>query len=122
MLIRIYPAKFQYFDPVFLQESHSFVLVRNWCDKHTLNTKTIANKGDLIKYEIRYRWLNELFISQYSFIDLNISRIPELFRYVNPCIFIWFHGTLVRNWCGVWEVDIWKRVHHDRLVGPYPTE
>ena len=66
------------------------------------------------QYEIRYRWLNELFISQYSFINLNISHIHKLFRYVNLCIYIYFHGELVRNWCGVWEVDIWKRVHHDK--------
>ena len=93
-----------------------------WRRIHNQKSKNLENKGDLRINEIRYCWLNELFICQYSFINLNISYISELFRYVNPCIFIWFHGTLVRNWCGVWEVDIWKRVHHDRLVGPYPTE
>ena len=76
--------------------------------------KKLYNKGDLRIYEIRYRWLNELFISQYSFIYLNISHISVLFRYANPCICISFYGSLVRNWCGVWEVDIWKRVHHDK--------
>ena len=64
--------------------------------------------------EIRYCWLNACFISQYSSINLNITHISELFRYINPCIYIYFHGELVRNWCGVWEVDIWKRVHHDK--------
>ena len=71
-------------------------------------------KRSFVTYEIRYRWINELFISQYSFINLNISHIHKLFRYVNLCIYIYFHGELVRNWCGVWEVDIWKRVHHDK--------
>ena len=71
-------------------------------------------KRSFVTYEIRYRWLNELFISQYSFIILNVFHISELFRYLNPCIFMQFHGSLVRNWCGVWEVDIWKRVHHDK--------
>ena len=78
------------------------------------NRKTLENKGDLRIYEIRYRWLNACFISQYSSINLNKTHISELFRYINPCIYIYFHGELVRNWCGVWEVDIWKRVHHDK--------
>ena len=86
----------------------------NGVEYTTRNRKTLENKGDLRINEIRYRWLNELFISQYSFIILNIFHISELFRYVNPCIFMQFHGSLVRNWCGVWEVDIWKRVHHDK--------
>ena len=47
--------------------------------------------------------------------NLNKTHISELFRYTNPCIYIYVHGELVRNWCGVWEVDIWKRVRHDRL-------
>ena len=51
--------------------------------------------------EIRYRWIIGLFISQYTFIKLNISHIYELFRYINPCIHIYFHDKLVRNWCGV---------------------
>lgn len=65
--------------------------------------------------EIRYRWIIGLFISQYTFIKLNISHIYELFRYINPCIHIYFHDKLVRNWCGVWEATFGKRVHHDRL-------
>ena len=66
-------------------------------------------------YEIRYWWIIDLFISQYTFIKLNISHIYELFRYINPCIYIYFHDKLVRNWCGVWEATFGKRVHHDRL-------
>ena len=46
--------------------------------------------------EIRYRWIIGLFISQYTFIKLNISHIYELFRYINPCIYIYFH-----DWCGI---------------------
>ena len=65
--------------------------------------------------EIRYRWIIGLFISQYTFIKLNISHIYELFRYINPCIHIYFHDKLVRNWCGVWDATFGKRVHHDRL-------
>lgn len=67
------------------------------------------------KYEIRNRWIIGLFISQYTFIKLNISHIYELFRYINPYIYIYFHDKLVRNWCGVWEATFGKRVHHDRL-------
>ena len=65
--------------------------------------------------EIRYRWIIGLFISQYTFIKLNISHIYELFRHITPCIYIYFHDKLVRNWCGVWESTFGKRVHHDRL-------
>ena len=39
-------------------------------------------------YEIRYRWINSLFISLYSFINLNKSHIFVLFRYINPCTYI----------------------------------
>ena len=88
---------------------------QKWRRTHKQKRKTIDNKGDLRIYEIRYRGINACFISQYSSINLNITHISELFRYINPCIYIYFHGELVRNWCGVWEVDIWKRVHHDRL-------
>lgn len=56
--------------------------------------------------EIRYWWIIGLFISQYTFIKLNISHIYELFRYINPCIHIYFHDKLVRNWCGKWENNI----------------
>lgn len=65
----------------------------------------MENKG-VFEYEIRYRWLNACFISQYSSINLNKTHISELFRYINPCIYIYFHGELVRNWCGVWESTI----------------
>lgn len=64
--------------------------------------------------EIRYRRISELFIYQYSSLIVNISRIPKLFRYVNPCTFIQFHGRLVRNWCGSFGVIYSrKRVHRD---------
>ena len=38
--------------------------------------------------KIRYRWINSLFISLYSFINLNKSHIFVLFRYINPCTYI----------------------------------
>ena len=73
---------------------------------HNQKSKALENKGDLRIYEIRYRWINACFISQYSSINLNKTHISELFRYINPCIYIYFHGELVRNWCGVWESTI----------------
>ena len=79
---------------------------RNGVEYTTRNRKALENKGDLRIYEIRNRWLNACFISQYSYINLNKTHISELFRYINPCIYIYFHGELVRNWCGVWESTI----------------
>ena len=78
-------------------------------------TKCTSTPKERNIYEIRYRWIIGLFISQYSFIKLDISHIYELFRSINPCIHIYFHDKLVRNWCGVWEATFGKRVHHDRL-------
>ena len=72
------------------------------------NNLSEENKEDFL-YEIRYRRLNACFISQYSSINLNKTHISELFRYINPCIYIYFHGELVRNWCGVWESTFGKR-------------
>ena len=71
--------------------------------------ETIENKGDIGKYEIRYRRLNACFISQYTFIKLNKTHICVLFCYINPCIYIYFHGKLVRNWCGVWKSTLGER-------------
>ena len=73
------------------------------------------HEGDIESYESRKWWIIGLFISQYSFTKLNISHIYELFRHITPCIYIYFHDKLVRNWCGVWESTFGKRVHHDRL-------
>ena len=76
--------------------------------------ETIANKGDLIKYEIRYRKISELFIGQYSVIFIHNTHISKPFRYVNSCISMQFHGRLVRNWCGGFGIcHTRKQVHHD---------
>lgn len=61
---------------------------RNGVEHAETIEKTIANKGDFEIYEIRYRWINSLFISLYSFINLNKSHIFVLFRYINPCTYI----------------------------------
>ena len=73
----------------------------------------VHQKGDYL-YEARYRRISEFFICQYSSIILNNSRISKLFRYVNSCISMQFHGRLVRNWCVSFEVIYFRKwVHHD---------
>ena len=65
-------------------------------------------------YETRYRRISEFFIYQYCSIIVNISHISKLFRYVNPCTSMQFHGRLVRNWCGGFGIcHTRKWVHHD---------
>ena len=67
-------------------------------------------------YEAGYRRLNACFISQYTFIKLNKTHICVLFCYINPCIYIYFHGKLVRNWCGVWESTFGKRGSSRQII------
>ena len=75
--------------------------LNTWLTKESIIKKKIlpyfANRKlseitakDIIRWqnEIRYRWINSLFISLYSFITLNKSHIFVLFRYINPCTYI----------------------------------
>ena len=75
--------------------------------------KTVSTK-ELSINEIRYRKISELFICQYSSIFIHNTHISKLFRYINSCISMQFHGRLVRNWCGSFEVIHFRKwVHHD---------
>ena len=43
---------------------------------------------EMLEGKPKISWINSLFISLYSFINLNKSHIFVLFRYINPCTYI----------------------------------
>ena len=82
--------------------------------KASANLKIHSIQRRIEIYETRYRKISELFIYQYSSIFIYNIHISKLFRYINPCTSMQFHGRLVRNWCGgfeMWHTRKW--VHHD---------
>ena len=88
--------------------------ILEYADRKIESCSAVYNKGEMRFYEIRYRKISELFIDQYSSIFIHNTHISKLFRYVNSCISMQFHGRLVRNWCGSFEVIHFRKwVHHD---------
>ena len=94
-----------------LQLSVSYGRIKYCIEKKLLNKEII--------YETRYRKISELFIYQYSSIFIHNTHISKLFRYINPCTSMQFHGRLVRNWCGGFGIcHTRKWVHHDKIYSP----